>query len=100
MLSQAPSDILLRLLGTAEEIRDILREKSDQEKSDYDQLKCRPFPTPKTAQEPNEASHQTENPHEERNCTAQELLIPDTASAKTDDESEYRKICHEVGGSV
>lgn len=88
MLSQAPSDILLRLLGTAEEIRDILREKSDQEKSDYDQLKCRTFPTPKTAQEPNEATLQIENPLEERNGTAQELLITDTASAETDVESE------------
>lgn len=88
MLSQAPSDILLRLLGTAEEIRDILREKSDQEKSDYDQLKCRTFPTPKTTQEPNEASLQNENPLEERNGTAQELLITDTAIAETDVESE------------
>lgn len=90
MLSQAPSDILLWLLSTAEEIRDILREKSDQEKSDYDQLKCRAFPTPKTAQESIEASHQIENPHEERNSTAQEFLITDsdTASAETDVESE------------
>lgn len=30
---QVPSDILLRLLGATEEIRDLLRQKADQENS-------------------------------------------------------------------
>lgn len=83
-------DILLRLLGATEEIRDLLRQKANQENSmwSFHQLMRRSFLTLDTAQKSDEASHQSDDAPPEADATTQKSIINKTENVVTDNEGE------------
>lgn len=83
-------DILLRLLGATEEIRDLLRQKANQENSmwPFHQLMRTSFLTLETAQKRDEASHQSDDAPLEADATTQESVISETESIESDNEGE------------